>query len=194
MHQERVAIFDLDRALFDAEPDITEAVNEVMHIHGLSHITRSEALCMMGDGLCVFAIRAFQLRGMAAGEDEIAMFKARYGRRPTAQSKLYPGVLQALRTLVLEGWRMIVRTNQTEELALKILRRLGIFHFFDAVYGEGAKEHRTSDPSHLEDAIARASLRSSGFSVMIGAHPADVLAARLRGRWPAEVATRSGHY
>lgn len=177
---ERVAIFDLDGTLADAVPDIAEAANGVLHIHGLAPLARREAEPLMGDGLRAFAQRAFALRGASAGEDDIALFIERYGHRPAALTRLYPGVRATLPRLVRDGWYLAVCSNKMERLARDILARLNILGHFDVVCGGDAVPFHKPDPRHLGETLARADLLHRP-AVMIGDHRADVEAARAYG-------------
>jgi phosphoglycolate phosphatase len=177
---ERIALFDLDGTLIDAVPDIVPAINHVMHARQLSAVSHEEAALMMGDGLRQFALKAFQRRGVIAGEDDIALFAEHYRRNPVALTRLYPDVPETLQMLVHAGWRLIVCSNKDEDLAAHILERLGIRAYFAVVCGGNTVVARKPDPRHLSEALSRAHAMPDQ-AVMIGDYQADVWAARTLG-------------
>ena len=177
----RVIIFDLDGTLVDSLPDIVAAINEVMASRELKLLTRQEAACFMGDGLSQFAQRAFASRGLQASDEDVTTFIHCYARQPAARSQLYDGVPETLRTLVREGWRMVVCTNKAEHLARQILTTLGIVHHFNAICGGDTVPRRKPDPMHLQASIARAGIGEHGTVIMVGDYAADIAAATALG-------------
>lgn len=178
--RERVALFDLDGTLIDAVPDILPAINHVMDTHRLAAVTYEEAASLMGDGLHQFALRAFQRRGAIAGDEDIAMFAARYSRHAVVHTRLYPGVPTTLQVLADNGWRLVVCSNKNEAVAEDILTQLGIRLHFTVVCGGDTVVARKPDPRHLQEALTRAGAMPDQ-AVMIGDYQADVWAARMLG-------------
>ncbi|HTV85444.1 MAG TPA: HAD-IA family hydrolase [Dyella sp.] len=178
-HQ-RVALFDLDGTLIDAVPDILPAINHVMDIQHLAHVTYDEATALMGDGLHQFALRAFQRRGAMPGDEDIATFARRYARHAAVHTRLYPGVATTLQVLADNGWRLVVCSNKSEAVAEDILVQLGIRPYFAVVCGGDTVIARKPDPRHLQEALSRAG-GAPDQAVMIGDYQADVWAARTLG-------------
>ena len=176
----RVAIFDLDGTIIDAAADIAAQINLLLQARRLQPLTVAEATTLLGDGLRVFASRAFQLRGAEIGDDESSSFIQGYLDAPVAQTRLYPEVRKVLAELTGEGWRLVVCTNKIEAAAIHILEELGVLSFFDAVCGADTVPCCKPSPVHLQHALARAGLLQQR-AVMIGDNRVDVLAARALG-------------
>jgi phosphoglycolate phosphatase len=178
--RDRIALFDLDGTLIDAVPDIVPAINHVMDVQRLAHVTYEEAASLMGDGLHQFALRAFQRRGANASDEDIALFARRYGQHAVVHTRLYPGVAATLQVLVDTGWHLAVCSNKSEAVAEDILAQLGIRPYFTVVCGGDTVVARKPDPRHLLEALARAGAMPDQ-AVMIGDYQADVIAARMLG-------------
>jgi phosphoglycolate phosphatase len=176
----RVAVFDLDGTLVDAVVDIASGINELLQARGLRPLVREEATSLLGDGLRVFAARAFSLRDSTISESECDAFVAQYIAHPVVNTQLYPGVLSSLKALTQAGWRLAVCTNKVEAAAKAILETLHVLEYFDVVCGADTIEFSKPDPRHIEQTLARAGLLKCP-AVMVGDNAADVAAARAYG-------------
>lgn len=174
------AVFDLDGTLIDAAADIAAALAPALAARGLAPLTLAEATSLLGDGLRVFARRAFVLRAAEITRTEENRFVEHYLRTPIDQTRLYPGVEATLHRLRGEGWKLAVCTNKVEAAAVDILAQLGILPLFEAVCGGDTVPACKPAPAHLAETIRRAGLRAVP-AVMIGDNPADVLAAAACG-------------
>ncbi len=177
---DRVAIFDLDGTIIDAAPDMAAGINGLLRARGLPPLQLEEATPLLGDGLRVFAARAFRLRRSEITEGEIAAFVDGYVQAPILETRLYPDVARTLGALREAGWRMVLCTNKVEVAACSILRELGVLPYFDAICGGDTVAFCKPDPRHIEQALARARLLHRP-AVMVGDNRADVAAAQAYG-------------
>jgi len=177
MSRAPVAIFDLDGTLIDAVMDIATSVNRRLVERGLAPLRREEATPFLGDGLSVFARRAFDLRRVTVSTDEIRACVHEYTRAPIVHTQLYPGVAETLGILSRAGWRLAVCTNKVELAADAILEQLGVHKYFDVVCGGDTVTHRKPDPRHLQQVLSRGGFEGHP-AVMIGDNRVDVVAAR----------------
>ena len=65
---EFLLIFDLDGTLVDSVPDLTNALNAVLHERGYANLSRAEVAPMVGDGVPALVARGFAARGGDAAE------------------------------------------------------------------------------------------------------------------------------
>src|SRR5690606_5600079 len=96
------------------------------------------------------------------------------------ESKLYPGVAEAMDALAALGAKFAVCTNKRTDLSVQLLDALGVAERFSAIVGADAVTQRKPHPEHYEAAVARAG-GTVRRSVMIGDTVADVGAARAAG-------------
>ncbi len=180
MTQFPVAIFDLDGTLIDAVQDIAAGVNRRLLERGLAPLTAAEAASFLGNGLRVFARRAFDLRQVPATETEISDCVQEYTRSAIVHTRLYPDVVETLDVLRQAGWHLAVCTNKVEAAAHAIMDQLGILHCFDVVCGGDTVARHKPDAQHLEQTISRGGFQGHP-AVMIGDNRADVAAAQAYG-------------
>ncbi|WP_454726907.1 MULTISPECIES: HAD family hydrolase [Cupriavidus] len=174
------AVFDLDGTLIDAAADIAAALAPGLAARGLAPLALAEAKSLLGDGLRVFARRAFVLRAAEITRTEENRFIDRYLNTPIGDTRLYPEVEATLHRLRRDGWKLAVCTNKVEAAAVDILAQLGILPLFETVCGGDTVPACKPAPVHLAEAIRRAGLQAMP-AVMIGDNPADVLAAAAYG-------------
>jgi phosphoglycolate phosphatase len=173
-------VFDLDGTLVDSVPDLTAALNRVLAARSLAPFTPQGVAPMVGDGAGVLLKRAFAARGAEADEAAVAAYLTDYGQNFAVETRLYPGVRQALDQLQQEGWRFAVCTNKPEQPARKLLDTLGVGGFFAAIGGGDSFLTRKPDPAHLLSTIAAAGAKPAE-SLMLGDHANDVRAAAGAG-------------
>ncbi len=73
-------------------------------------------------------------------------FREYYRKEGLYKVRLYKGVPDLLTTFKREGIILGVSTSKKKELAIKLLKYLSIYHFFDFVIGETEKIKRKTDP------------------------------------------------
>jgi phosphoglycolate phosphatase len=169
-------LLDLDGTLVDTVPDIAAVLNRLMAARGLAPFSLAETAAMVGDGVAKLVQRAFAARGRESDAAAVAAFSADYGTHVAVASKLYPGVMETLRALAAEGWRLAVCTNKPEAAARSLLAAVGLAPLFAAVGGGDSFPTRKPDPAHLL-ATLRAAGGAQTAAVMAGDHRNDVLAA-----------------
>ena len=96
------------------------------------------------------------------------------------QSRIFPGLVEALTALRNEGARLGVCTNKRETLTLKLLAELQLDRHFDAIAGADTFPVRKPDAGHLLGTIAMAG-GDPARAVMIGDSSTDAGAARNAG-------------
>jgi phosphoglycolate phosphatase len=176
----RCLLLDLDGTLVHSVPDLTSALNRLMQVRGLAGFSEAETALMVGDGVAKLVERAFTARKSRPDAGAVAEFSADYGAHAAVDSRPYPGVIEGLRALAGEGWRLAVCTNKPEGAARTVLAELGLAEFFAAVGGGDSFPVRKPDPQHL-----LATLHAAGGVpeqvVMTGDHSNDVAAAKGAG-------------
>jgi phosphoglycolate phosphatase len=176
----RTLLLDLDGTLVHSLPDLAAALNRLLRARGLAALSQSEVTAMIGDGVARLVERAFAARGRAPDVGAVAEFSADYGAHAAVETRPYPGVADALRSMADEGWRLGVCTNKPEAAARSLLSALGLVRYFAAVGGGDTFPARKPDPAHLL-ATLRAAGGEPAHAVMAGDHANDVAAARGAG-------------
>jgi phosphoglycolate phosphatase len=176
----RTLLLDLDGTLVNSVPDLAAALNRLLGARGLVALSQSEVAAMVGDGVVKLVERAFAARGGVLDLRAVAEFSADYGAHSAVATMPYPGVVDALRSLADEGWRLAVCTNKPAAAARSLLSALGLAPWFAAVGGGDSFPVRKPDPRHLL-ATLEAAGGDATQAVMAGDHANDVAAARGAG-------------
>lgn len=181
----RSIIFDLDGTLADTSADLVAAANAVFARagHGVQLDPLKDRATAYGGGRAMLRL-GYQRLGMPA---DAALIDAGYDTlleayeaRIDAQTRLYPGVVQALDRLGADGYALGVCTNKPTPLAELLLQRLGVRDRFAALVGAGCVPMRKPDPEPYMETIRRMNRGSRG-SMLIGDTVTDRDTARAVG-------------
>ena len=82
--------------------------------------------------------------------DEFLSF---YGKNILNKSKLINGIKDFLNWCKKENISMAVCTNKTEHLAVDLLKKIGIYEYFEYVAGYNTFEYCKPDPRHLTSVV-----------------------------------------
>lgn len=180
----RGIVWDLDGTLIDSARDIREALSEVFEPRRLVAPTVPAVRSMIGAG-----VRRLIERALAAcGEDPrdelvgplAAEFVDRYGENPVRHTRLYAHAAETLERLAGAGYVHAICTNKPLGLAVDIVARLGVGHFFATVIGGDSGAKRKPDPGPVIACLDGLAVAPSA-AVMVGDSAADVDAARAAG-------------
>jgi len=80
-------------------------------------------------------------------------FIAFYGKNIINESTLIDGVTEFLRWCKNENISMAVCTNKTEYLAVDLLKKIGIYDYFEYVAGHNTFDYCKPDPRHITNII-----------------------------------------
>ena len=189
MKQKFTILFDLDGTLVDTAPDLMHAHNHVMKKYGYKTKSTNEIRNLVGQGAGAMLGRS--IWGQAKKEfgkiqdDEIKKemvkdFVDFYGKNIVNESTLINGVKEFLIWSKENNISMAVCTNKQEHLAVDLLKKIGIFDFFEYVAGHNTFDYCKPDPRHLTSVIEilDGDLKKS---LMIGDSETDANAARDAG-------------
>ena len=184
MSQPPIAVFDLDGTLADTVHDLIATLNVVMDRENLPHLPKEEGREMIGAGA-----RALIERGLTAVGREVTpghldelfrFFMVHYGQNLCVDTRLFPGVTEALDRLEEAGFRLAVCTNKYEHLSVQLMESLGIAHRFAAICGRDSFPYFKPDPRHLTLTVEKAGGDPSR-AVMVGDSVTDIATARAAG-------------
>lgn len=180
----RAVCLDLDGTLIDSAPDIAAALNRRLAAAGLGPLSLAAITRMIGDGAKVLLTRGFAAAGRplsdAALDAEAEAYIDDYERNALIETRLYPGVPEALAALSEAGHTLAVVTNKPAGATRIVLEALGLAGLFETVAGGDSFAVRKPDPGHLLGALAALGIPPAQ-AVMVGDHRNDLLAARGAG-------------
>lgn len=142
--------FDLDGTLIDSLPDIQAAANAILDPRGLPPLSYDEVRRFTGWGVDHFIGRLCDTRAIPseARDGLHADFMARY-LTAHDETRLYPGVAEALADLRAAGHPLGLCTNKPSGPTAGVLKAMGLAETFDAVICGDSLRSRKPDPAPL---------------------------------------------
>ena len=162
MKQQFTILFDLDGTLFDTAPDLMRAHNHVMTKFGYPTKSTDEIRNLVGKGAGALIGRS--IWGQAKKEfhsvndlkikDQMSKeFVDYYGKNIISESTLINGVKEFLKWCKEKNISMAVCTNKQEHLSNDLLKKIGIYDFFEYVAGSDTFDYCKPDPRHLTSVV-----------------------------------------
>ena len=103
-----------------------------------------------------------------------------YGKNIINESTLINGVKEFLKWCKEKNISMAVCTNKQEHLAIDLLKKIGIYHYFEYVAGSNTFDYCKPDPRHLTNVIEILG-GTLDKSIMIGDSETDANAGKNAG-------------
>ena len=189
MSQIFTILFDLDGTLVDTAPDLMRAHNHVMKKFGYPTKSTEEIRNLVGQGAGTMLGRSIwgqakkefgKVKDEKVKKEMIDEFVNFYGKNIVNESKLIDGVKDFLQWSKERKISMAVCTNKQEHLAIDLLKKIGIYSFFDYVAGHNTFDYCKPDPRHLTSVveILEGDLKKT---LMIGDSETDANAAKDAG-------------
>ena len=162
MKQQFTILFDLDGTLVDTAPDLMRAHNHVMTKFGYPTKSTDEIRNLVGKGAGALIGRS--IWGQAKKEfhsvndlkikDQMSKeFVDYYGKNIISESTLINGVKEFLKWCKEQNLSMAVCTNKQEHLSNDLLKKIGIYDFFEYVAGSDTFDYCKPDPRHLTSVV-----------------------------------------
>jgi phosphoglycolate phosphatase len=162
MKQKFTILFDLDGTLVDTAPDLMLAHNHVMKKFGYPTKSTDDIRNLVGKGAGALIGRS--IWGQAKKEfskvlDEkiknemVVEFVNFYGKNIVNESTLITGVKDFLIWCKEQNISMAVCTNKQEHLSNDLLKKIGIYDFFEYVAGSDTFDYCKPDPRHLTNVV-----------------------------------------
>ena len=186
MKRKFTVLFDLDGTLVDTAPDLMHAHNHVMKKFGYPTKSTEEIRNLVGKGAGALIGRS--IWGQAKKEfhsvidlkikDEMSKeFVNYYGKNIINESTLIKGVKDFLIWCKNQNISMAVCTNKQEHLSNDLLKKIGIYDFFEYVAGSDTFDYCKPDPRHLTSVVEILD-GDVNKTVMIGDSETDANAAK----------------
>ena len=189
MNKKFTILFDLDGTLVDTAPDLMRAHNHVMKRFGYPTKSTEEIRNLVGQGAGAMLGRSIwgqAKKEFGKIEDEkikkemVTEFVDFYGKNIVNESKLIKGVKDFLVWAKKKEILLAVCTNKQEHLSIDLLKKIGIYDFFEYVAGHNTFDYCKPDPRHLTSVIEilDGDIKKS---LMIGDSETDANAAKEAG-------------
>ena len=186
MKQKFTVLFDLDGTLVDTAPDLMRAHNHVMQKFGYPTKSTEEIRNLVGKGAGAMIGRSIwgqakkefsKVNNEKVKKEMVTEFVDYYGKNIIKESTLIKGVKKFLNWCKNQRISMAVCTNKQEHLSNDLLKKIGIYDYFEYVAGSDTFDYCKPDPRHLTSVveILGGDIKKS---IMIGDSETDANAAK----------------
>jgi phosphoglycolate phosphatase len=189
MKQIFTILFDLDGTLVDTAPDLMMAHNHVMKKFGYPTKSTEEIRNLVGQGAGAMLGRSIwgqakkefgKVQNEKIKKEMVDAFVDYYGKNIINESTLINGVKEFLKWCKEKNISMAVCTNKQEHLAIDLLKKIGIYDYFEYVAGSNTFDYCKPDPRHLTNVIEILGGEIKR-SIMIGDSETDANAGKNAG-------------
>ena len=186
MKQKFTILFDLDGTLVDTAPDLMLAHNHVMKKFGYPTKSTDEIRNLVGKGAGAMIGRSIwgqakkefsKVTDQKIKDEMVKEFVSFYGKNIINESTLINGVKEFLKWCKEQNISMAVCTNKQEYLSNDLLKKIGIYDFFEYVAGCDTFDYCKPDPRHLTNVIEILD-GDKNKTIMIGDSETDANAAK----------------
>ena len=186
MTQKYTILFDLDGTLVDTAPDLMKAHNHVMKKYGYETKSTEEIRNLVGKGASALIGRSLwgsakeefgKIEDNKVKEEMVNEFINFYKNNILNESTLINGVEDFLKWCNEKKISLAVCTNKQEHLAVDLLKKIGIYNYFEYVAGSNTFNYCKPDPRHITSIIEilNGDIKKS---LMIGDSETDANAAK----------------
>ncbi len=189
MKQKFTILLDLDGTLVDTAPDLMRAHNHVMKKFGYPTKSTDEIRNLVGQGAGAMLGRSIwgqakkefgKVQNEKIKKEMVQEFVDYYGKNIINESTLIKGVKEFLNWSKKKNISMAVCTNKQEHLAIDLLKKIGIYSYFEYVAGSNTFDYCKPDPRHLTNVIEILGGEINK-CIMIGDSETDAIAGKNAG-------------
>ncbi|MDA7564149.1 HAD-IA family hydrolase [Pelagibacteraceae bacterium] len=179
-------VFDLDGTLVDTAPDLMMAHNYVMKKYGYKEKPIESIRHLAGRGAAAMLIRSIDSQGNLIKNNPIDAnthqqmtddFITYYRQNISGHSQLRKNVISLLDWCKEKEIICAVCTNKREDLAIKLLKEINIYKYFDFIAGADTFDFRKPDPKHLTEILDILQIDKKN-SIMLGDSETDANTAK----------------
>ena len=162
MKQKFTVLFDLDGTLVDTAPDLMRAHNHVMQKFGYPTKSTEEIRNLVGQGAGAMLGRSIwgqakkefgKVQDEKIKKEMVKEFVKFYSKNIINESTLINGVKEFLKWCKDNNISMAVCTNKQEYLSNDLLKKIGIYDYFEYVAGSDTFDYCKPDPRHLTSVV-----------------------------------------
>ena len=162
MKQKFTILFDLDGTLVDTAPDLMLAHNHVMKKFGYPTKSTEDIRNLVGKGAGALIGRSIwgqakkeyhSVKDLEIKDKMSKEFVNFYAKNIINESTLINGVKSFLKWCKDQKISMAVCTNKQEHLSNDLLKKIGIYDYFEYVAGSDTFDYCKPDPRHLTNVV-----------------------------------------
>lgn len=180
----RTVIFDLDGTLADTSGDLLAAANACFRAMGegdVLSVDRDAGVALRGGkAMLTHGLTRLGRLDQAVVDQYYPMLLEAYAAEIDTHTVMYPGAMDAVEALVVQGYGVGICTNKPEALAEQLMTSLGVRSAFGALVGADTLPVRKPDPGPLIETARRLG-GDPARTILIGDSVTDRETARSAG-------------
>lgn len=173
-------LFDLDGTLTDAAPGITNSVKYALSKFGIDETDDNKLRKFLGPPL-ISSFMKFYGFSKEKAQKAVEYYREYFVPNGMFENKIYSGIPELLQKLKADGKTLIVATSKPEPFAEQIVRRFGLYDYFDMVAGSNTDNTRCKKAQVIEYALKTLGINDREHAVMIGDREHDIIGAKETG-------------
>ena len=179
-------VFDLDGTLVDTAPDLMMAHNHVMKKYGYKEKPLDSIRFLAGRGAATMLLKSIDAQGNLINKNPMDKdkhkemtdeFISHYRENISDHSVIRKNVISLLDWCQEKKIVCAVCTNKREDLAIKLLKDINLYKYFDYVAGADTFDYRKPDPRHLTEILDILDIEKRN-SIMLGDSETDANTAK----------------
>ena len=172
--ESKLIIFDLDGTLLDTSPGFFSSIAETARKNGLKEPDAEELRTFIGPPIQDSFKRFYSVSAEEA--DALAAdFRDDYANRTLLMATPYPGIFEAIETLIGQGHKIAVCTYKRQSYALPLLDHFGFTRYTGLIYGSDS-ENKFTKSDLLAQCIAESGFEKQN-ALLVGDTGSDLKAA-----------------
>lgn len=184
-----LVMFDLDGTLVETAPEIMDAVNDTLAQYRLPLVTQQQVNDWIGHGTLSLLINAVAFAKNTSPEavrqstflpEMVAHYNRHYNARCGTNSRLYPGVQDALTGLRAQGVKLAVVTNKESRYTDVVMRAHKLHGCVDKVISGDTLPTKKPDPAGVLACLRDFDVAAER-ALFVGDSSIDVATARNAG-------------
>lgn len=172
-------LFDLDGTISDPKYGIVAGFRHALAELGRPAAPDADLDFVVGPPLRPSFAQLLDTDDPVRVEAAVTAYRAHYSRNGIPKSIAYPGILDALRQLRADGWRLVLATSKFETFAHRILDLFGVTDLFDGVHG-ALEKGREAKAEVIAEALTSHPIDPAR-TLMIGDREHDAFGAAQHG-------------
>ena len=180
----KAVMIDLDGTLLHTAPEIAAAANEMLKALNFPPLHLELVESFIGEGAPMLVKRCLTTTLGADPDADLfdraeRLFFEHYANN-AADSKCYAGVEDGLQALSDAGYRLACVTNKPENFTLPLLKKSGLYDFFEIVVSGDTLAKKKPDPIQLQHICAEFDVLTAE-ALLVGDSATDIAAAHAAG-------------
>lgn len=170
----------MDGTVIDTAPDIARAANRTLAALGLGTLPDETVASYIGGGIPKLLQRCLGDKTDQYLERALPIYMELYTAEPAATSTVYPGVVDALRTIRDKGGVIGICTQKDEPISRSILEQLQVSDYVDCLVGPESVTHRKPHPEPVLKVLEGLNVPADD-AIFVGDAASDIQAAKAAG-------------